>query len=385
MPEPTTPILHIVPLGLERRLLAMLELALQDTTRRWCQLSDDASADVALLDGDAPGALVLFDQTRQRHPQRPIVVLSVREVRLKQAIPLKKPFRIDELLAVLERLRPQRPGQALQECERRDVTATPLPGVRTRVAPTPHHTQDAAQALQSEQLHELCGNAADVDLGHPRQVASVCYDPGHHLQGLLARALADGRRLGRAVRLQVPVASRTLELLPAQRLYRCALSDRQLRGICIMPLLGPHRWEALSAHEAQALLELPDAGQPLASLETLLWKVALWTARGRLPVGTDPQQPMRLRFWPNLTRLPLTPHALRIAALWEHAPVSLAETVARLAIPQRYVFAFYSACHAIGAVECAMAAANTAAITAPVPTAHRGLLQRILNVLRGAA
>jgi hypothetical protein len=61
--------------------------------------------------------------------------------------------------------------------------------------------------------------------------------------------------------------------------------------------------------------------------------------------------PVRLRSWPNLNRLTLPPEAMRIAGLWSRGPQSLRETVRQLGIPQRYVFAFYSACAALGHVE----------------------------------
>ena len=82
-------------------------------------------------------------------------------------------------------------------------------------------------------------------------------------------------------------------------------------------------------------------------METLLWKIALWTAHGRLPAGTPLNKRVVLIQWPNLSRLPMPPYALQIAALWQQQPCSLLETAKHFAIPQRYVFAFYSATHAL--------------------------------------
>ena len=426
--------LKILPLGLERKPLAMLELAFQHPSRSWCQLSDEDHAEVAILDGDAPGALVMFDQFRQRHPQLPILVLSIREVRLKQAIPVKKPFKIDDLMAALQRARQVvQSGALLADADSSTsvpavapAKVTPLPtAVRSvppkpvltaeatkpaapaPVPPTPKpaapkpvesptttpQTSSAAQALESEQVHDLCGTTPDVDLSNSRQLASICYDPGHHLLGLLDRALDDARRHGRGVRVQVGV--RPIILFPLQRQCMLPLTDRQLRALCIMPLSGPQNWQLLSSEEERRLLEFPHPQQPLTGLDTLLWKVALWTARGRLPVGTNPNAQVKLRHWPNMTRLELTPHALRVAALWEQKPYSLAESARILAIPQRYVFAFFGACRAIGLVELGATVQSTPHLQTDTPTAqaqpsqshgnNRGLLQRILNVLRGAA
>jgi CheY-like chemotaxis protein len=83
-------------------------------------------------------------------------------------------------------------------------------------------------------------------------------------------------------------------------------------------------------------------------LEAFLWKLALYTYRGRLPQGTDVQEPVYLRYWPNLTRLEPVPNGMRIASLWSRQPASLASLIGRLRIPQRQVFAFYAAANSIG-------------------------------------
>ena len=82
---------------------------------------------------------------------------------------------------------------------------------------------------------------------------------------------------------------------------------------------------------------------------------------------------------------------MRIAGLWSRGSFSLRDTVRTLEVPQRYVFAFYSACHALGLVEqiatpAALAAARRDA-TGSTPAAAppmRGLFKRILGKLLGA-
>ena len=83
----------------------------------------------------------------------------------------------------------------------------------------------------------------------------------------------------------------------------------------------------------------------------MLWKLALWSSRGRVSKGTSLSAPVRLRAWPNLPRLMTVPHSLRIAALWVKQPTSLMDTAPKLGIPYRYVFAFYCACNTFDLVE----------------------------------
>ena len=82
--------------------------------------------------------------------------------------------------------------------------------------------------------------------------------------------------------------------------------------------------------------------------EYLLFSMALWTFDGKLPEATDINYPVFLRYWPNFTRMPDMPGAMRIAALWRMRATALSRTATELNIPQRHVFDFYAACWAVG-------------------------------------
>lgn len=118
-------------------------------------------------------------------------------------------------------------------------------------------------------------------------------------------------------------------------------------------------------------------------IEQFLWKLALRTSRGRIPEGTDLHTPVKLNRWPNFTRCDVTPHALRIAALWAKQPTSLVDTAEQLAIPQQYIFAFYSAAQATNLVTFDSESKQRNLI--PQFTQrhkHRNLFQSLLDRLR---
>lgn len=373
MKTPSPPPLNLVALNLSDQSRAALDMALRGPGGGWCRLSDADSAQVAILDADAVGALTLYDQHRHRHPGRPLLVISVRDVHLKDILLLKKPVRVAELMVALSQARdrigaPAGPAAA----------AAPPPSPTPAVPPPRTQTRAATRAMDADAGVELCGQAPDLDPADPRSREQLFYDPELYLQGRLQQALAEARHRNTA--LVLPLPQHRLVLLPATRRCHTDLSDRQLRGLCLLPNLDRPAGQWLSEDEAR---RLDAGGGPGTPLDTLLWKVALWTAHGRLPKGSDPGQRVALRHWPNFTRLPVPPHALRIAALWSRSPCVLADTPRLLAIPQRYVFAFYSACRALELLE--ITAPPTVPDTAPpVPAPARGLLRRILAVLRRA-
>ncbi len=79
------------------------------------------------------------------------------------------------------------------------------------------------------------------------------------------------------------------------------------------------------------------------SIEAFIWTTSLLTSRGRLPVGTDINQKMAMKFWPDLTRVEKIPNAMRIAAAFHKGEGSLVNTPQELGIPQKHVIAFYNA------------------------------------------
>ncbi|MCG8050799.1 MAG: hypothetical protein JAZ15_06325, partial [Candidatus Thiodiazotropha endolucinida] len=128
-----------------------------------------------------------------------------------------------------------------------------------------------------------------------------------------------------------------------------AISDSKLKPRCLLKLNADQVKVVSSDYsESQLLLSCDTNPQPL---DALLWKVSLWSSRGRLPIGTVDDVNIAIRQWPNLTRMMAIPEFIRIAALWSRNPISLAKTVEFLRIETGYVYAFFSACHAMGLIQ----------------------------------
>ena len=221
------------------------------------------------------------------------------------------------------------------------------------------------------------GTAPDIDPDDPQQRRKIYYNSDHYLQGHLQQALNLAVRHNRNVTIEGPWPA--LDLFVAERRLRVAAEDRHLRPYCTLPDTTLElRLQFFDGERGRV-----EAGwdYPLAAS---FWKLALWASRGRLPEDTSLTQPIYLRRWPNFTRLTVTPYALAIAALWAEQPRSLLDTAQRLGIPQRYVFAFYSAARSLQLVgETRRAVDTLIAPPAIAASKHRGLLGRLLDRLRG--
>jgi hypothetical protein len=368
---------QLLTMVIERFLGAELDVVPADRAR------------AAVIDGDSTMGEAAIAGWLERNPQAPTLVLSLHSASDARPLTyLRKPIDIEALIDALKRmcatLNPHRrsgPSLAARSAARgQDVSkpertaravataiAEPKPNPRSSLVPSPAPAtradtatqQVAGQALsaspvaiqqlvlaeQSANLEgrDYCGIAEDLPVQVLREAAAfglrpdiavqLYFDPDVRLLGLLLRAGTLARANHHAVLIKGLQGA--LLVLPGSPLKVFSTIDGTvLRALCSTSMFS----EVL---EVSSPLPVPDARYSF-DYEALLWKVALWSSRGRLPRGTDPNAPVSLRRMPDFPRLTPTPYAEIICRLWAGPPASLIDTIAHLGIPQRYVFAVYS-------------------------------------------
>jgi hypothetical protein len=212
--------------------------------------------------------------------------------------------------------------------------------------------------LDEQGFKNYLGHRDDIDPSKADQLASAFYDPKVFLQGHVQSAVKVALSRNEPLRLETPWKSITI--LPQQGMIHIPADEAQVRAACGIPfrnIIGVDI-DAVALQQAinikpvspEEMEEVLNAKDDLVRLDTFLWKVALFTSKGRLPKGVDITQGFFLKRWPGMTRLMLPPHAMRIAALLTQKPYSLFDAAQKMGIRQQYVFAFVSAAHALGLV-----------------------------------
>jgi hypothetical protein len=242
---------------------------------------------------------------------------------------------------------------------------------------------------QNAEGRDYCGSADDLaaellSSDHLRgdQAIQLYFDPDARLLNLLRLAGKLSKVSGRAT--SIVGLERPLVVLPyTPTSVRSPVKDSALRPLCNTTLFS----ENMSVGPVPA--QHPD--DILYDYGELLWKVALWTARGRLPRHTDPNSPARLHGMPDFSRLTPTPHAEEICTLWsKDQTLSPVETAKHLGIPQRYVFGLYSALSALDFLDSpkdthmnalSLPAAEKPQVSLAPPLSQRSLLEGILMKL----
>ncbi len=370
--------LQIYIVGMDQRARNMLQLFFHHMCHNDYVLANEAVADISIVDMDAVHAEQIRQKHTNKYPDRPIILASLLKPASNNDVFLKKPIQPEELISILNQIKasflepepisiPQTvPPENKHPAEsEKDI---PLPLVQTNMAmsATALNTKGvlvekskgkhAAPPNQSGEIISLFPTAkpnAQTVQPQPKisieiqdkEKSSFLYNPENYLQGYIQNAYQLAQRENRNVSLKGPW--RPIIIMPETREIWVEQSHAHLYALAVMPVRG----KDISTELLDKGRPLPEKGGSVQSIEFFLWKLAMRTARGRIPVGTDLRAPVYLSHWPNLSRLMPVQNGLRIAALWTNQPVSLMETATMLAIAPKYVFSFYSVADALGLVN----------------------------------
>ncbi|MCK5917109.1 MAG: hypothetical protein KAG34_01695 [Cocleimonas sp.] len=197
---------------------------------------------------------------------------------------------------------------------------------------------------------ELCGENNDTST---HQADELRYVPENYFIGKLTGAVRLAKQSQQIVEIQANPYS--IYILPNEHLIFTKLgvdSERFIKFSHDKIQQGEMNIHILSSIETGKLeLQMNQQPEHIHSLESYLWTSSLLVSKGRIPATMDIDKKTALRYWPSFARIEAFPYSMRIAALWHHSPDTLIEMATKLAIPQRYVFAFYNGADALGLVE----------------------------------
>ena len=392
--------LRVGMFGMNDRARTTLEMYLQGPCKNRAVVAEDAAAQISIVDMDGLHAKKILAKEKEREPNRPIILLSLAVQEESDAIYVRKPVRVEQMLSALEearrvlvnghgnnRKRFDSGETADQRTERAPVFAEKR---RISRSPAEKSARRAAMLLDENSYFALIGSMSDIDPRNPRQLKSAYYDPKQFLQAYVQSAVKLAFSKKRILRLNT--GWKPILIFPHSREVWVDADDKQLRAFCVVPINTISSVDVSGSGtrgiSVTPVSQMPDeAGDPekLQSVDAFLWKLALWTSTGKVPRGTDLNRPVYLERWPNMTRFVVTPHALRIAALLIEQPRSLLNIAEVLQIRQQYVFAVYSAARALG-IAGQVKTPTTGAKPSPPPSHKRkrsGVLRKILKRLVG--
>jgi len=357
--------IKVLPVGMDARKLATYRMAFEMHSLQRFRLLDEAdknAPDVAVVDMDGVEPDQTWARFREQYPELPALIASTLAVEGAPAPVLTKPVRMESLFPLL-----------------RQVLAGETPEPSVDAAPAPR-----LRVVTSEAQDELPEEPPQPRASRQRWPDEV--ERFDNADGVLGALTAIRDKAHPAV---VAVGGHdSLIVVPRQGLVGFLTPADTIEEACAAGAAVTHR---------PATRDDKPTGKnvKVLGLMPVLWQVALWSSRGRLASTIDPDAELRLRHWPNLTRLAPLPDALRMAAFLVRAPSTLPLTVHMLNVPPAQLFDFVTATHSIGLLEISdgavavrdaeqeMGVPERAAPT-PAPPVRRGILSRLLRKVRGS-
>lgn len=252
-----------------------------------------------------------------------------------------------------------------------------------------------AMLLDEQGFKSYLGHRDDIDPNNAEELPTIYYDPKAYLQGHVQSAVKVAFARNEPLKLETPW--KTITILPDEGFIHIEADEAQIRAACGIPfrnIVGVDidaitlqqvvNIKPVSSSELEELLK----SKNLTRLDSFVWKIALLTSKGRLPKGVDVTQGFYLKRWPCMTRLLLSPHAMRVAALLTQQPSEIFSVAKRMGIRQQYVFAFVSAAHSLGLItqqpipNAQSTRETTEDTTLKIQPERKSLFQKILSRLK---
>lgn len=337
---------------------------------------EDADAEVNMIDADFPSAGEILQNCQSRYPLRPVVLLSLQPLQINGTYFVQKPVNVERLVAVLSKFKHQakpssQPQYAVAAKEKTgDEVIKPPEQAKKRVL---YEGNEGGYA-------SFLGLLPGVEFNNAEQIVKAGFDPKLYYLNYVMSACKVACNENKAFQLRS--IWKPLLIFPDTRQVWLDADDKQLRAFA-----GVEQAKGFAASIGLSLLDetvrrnlAPDKFQ---ALEVFVWKLAIWTSKGRFPSFLPPEQPVNLKHWPNFTRLLLLPDALRIASLLVRDARAPLEIIDILQARPQHVFAFISACHSLGLLESGeRRGSHAVAAQSPVESKKHSLLSKILHRLR---
>lgn len=376
--------IKVAVVGMDERSVSRMATIFKIVYKGRCEFAQGNDAQLVVIDLDfEPNA---WEKYQRDYPGLPAIVMSTTLTEIEGATYVAKPAKLNLLWDSIFNLMVGLPLSNESEVTEKTATIEPpavlsqssQPASPGKAAPSKPNANTAASAIDNR-LKTTKPALKVVQRNHPQDETSQFYNPNEYLLGHILSALKNNTSKQGVIHVQC-WRDRRLILQPSKGLAYTDLTHSQLKNIGTATVNDTFAVEIsnniseLSASEASGLESM--------SMDYLIWDLALRTARGRVPLSTDLSVPLYLRHWPNFPRLPHTPHAMRIAALWVDNPSKLSDIAHQLGIEPTDVYSFYSAAVATNLMGPAKRQADSLLRPRQVTkekTPKRGLLASIMR------
>ncbi|WP_239325925.1 alpha-glucan phosphorylase [Snodgrassella gandavensis] len=312
---------YVLLVNVDDRQTAMLRMAFKmynSVNYQLIQPEDNVQPELILVDGDAADGEAVWQKVKKKYPDA-VVVFFGRNSPSFTAPYLMKPIRFDTLFQHLRNLQ-QGNGVWLAD--------------------------NKAAAAQKESVSEqaVASSTAQQEpkaVDHSQQAVTVVrFHTNGTLLGMVQK-LAQQTEDTAILFENKPV----LIVFPSVEKVLLAVESDVLQQLCTQTDV---EWQTKAVPASAPTAQLHDKAK--LTLQSCIWQLSIWTARGRLIDPITPDTIIKLRAWPNMTRMAYLPESMRLSAFLVRTPVALNTLYKLLPVSLEDVLNYIAATYSIGSL-----------------------------------
>lgn len=309
---------YVLLVNVDDRQTAMLRMAFKmynSVNYQLIQPEDNLQPELVLVDGDADDGEELWHKAKKKFPDA-VIVFFGRNAPSFTAPYLMKPIRFDTLFQHLRNLQ-QGNGVWLA-----DKAAAQKESVSEKIESNTEHVADKIAEHAQHSVTVVRFHPQGTLLGMVQKLAQQTEDTA---------ILFDNK----------PV----LIVFPSVEKVLLAVESEALQQLSMQ---ADAEWQTKTVPASASTSQLHDKAK--LTLQSCIWQLSIWTARGRLIDPITPDTVIRLKAWPNMTRLAYLPEAMRLSAFLVRTPVALNTLYKLLPVSLEDVLNYIAATYSIGAL-----------------------------------
>lgn len=293
-----SPVVHVLLMGMDERKEAIFRMAFKmhaGTKYEIVTEGGENAPELVIVDVDSLDGNDVYKKAKEKYSSLPVLLSSLNEPEF-QCQYLPKPIRIENLFPII---RDAMNGGAVFNPDLKKIEEEKALQAKREKLKNRKMNEDTEFAVHKFKRKEQLPTAS-----------IQIFDPDLGLLGVLRKTMA-----------QESDMVIVYENKPLMIVY----PDIQK----ILLAVGPDVLQKLCARddikvEARIIPDNPAwRKNAKVSFESCLWQFALWSSRGRLVKGVSPESMLRLKGWPNLTRLAHIQDSMRLSAFMTQTTANL--------------------------------------------------------------
>lgn len=341
---PTIKTVRVLLLNFDGKQFAIFRMAFKmHNATNYVLLPEDTQIepDLVIVDGDMPHGDGVWHEAKRRYSTAKVVYFSSEKPQFTTPY-LAKPIRFDTLFINLRSLLQGNGIWVPNVGSQRESMHTPRSAQQhANVVRNPFRTGDPDTSVVKQNSSASTANTTTPPTTARKQAPSVQlirFNPEGSFLNHIQKLVEQGQDIA-VLHEGKPI----VVLFPAEQNVLLATDVETIQDLCNRDTVS------IETKLIPPSNQLHDKAK--IKVTAFVWQLAIWTVKGRLIEPITTETILKLKSWPNMTRMAFLPESMRLSAFLVKTPVSLAMLYKLLPVDIKDILNFIAATYATGYLQ----------------------------------